>query len=154
MDAVNALASNGGPNSRRTIARHRRGLSPAVSPSPSLTAATSRAIFVRLSPFFLVFDPSQAPVRGQEPFNPFIALGTPWQVKRLGCSGSRITGAPPAMLRWALIFFVLALFAALFGFGAIAVAFAGLAKILFFIFLALLVISLIAHVVRGRAPPA
>jgi len=58
------------------------------------------------------------------------------------------------MLRWALIFFVLALAAALFGFGAIAVAFAGLAKILFFIFLALLVISLIAHVVRGRTPPA
>ena len=57
------------------------------------------------------------------------------------------------MLRWALIFFLLALVAALFGFGAIAVAFASLAKILFFVFLALLVISLVMYAVRGRAPP-
>lgn len=57
------------------------------------------------------------------------------------------------MLRLALIFFILALLAALFGFGVIAVAFAGVAKVLFFIFLALLLISLIMHAVRGRAPP-
>jgi uncharacterized membrane protein YtjA (UPF0391 family) len=57
------------------------------------------------------------------------------------------------MLTWALTFFILALLAALLGFTGIAVAFAGIAKILFFVFLALLVISLIAHAVRGRAPP-
>ena len=37
------------------------------------------------------------------------------------------------MLRWALIFLVVALVAALFGFGGIAAGAAGIAKILFFV---------------------
>jgi len=57
------------------------------------------------------------------------------------------------MLYWALVFFVVAIIAAVFGFGGIASASAGIAQLLFFIFLALLVISLIVHVVRGRSPP-
>jgi uncharacterized membrane protein YtjA (UPF0391 family) len=48
------------------------------------------------------------------------------------------------MLRWALIFFVVALVAAIFGFGAIAGAAATVAKILFFLFLVLFIVSLIA----------
>lgn len=52
------------------------------------------------------------------------------------------------MLRWALTFFVLALIAAVFGFGGIATAAAGIAKLLFFLFLAVFVISLIVHGVR------
>jgi uncharacterized membrane protein YtjA (UPF0391 family) len=47
------------------------------------------------------------------------------------------------MLRWAVIFFVIALIAALFGFTGIAVAAAGIAKILFFIFLILFVVALV-----------
>ncbi len=47
------------------------------------------------------------------------------------------------MLRLALGFFVIALIAALFGFGGIASASAGIAKIVFFIFLALLAVSLV-----------
>ena len=39
------------------------------------------------------------------------------------------------MLRWAVIFLVIALVAAVFGFTGIAVAAAGIAKFLFFIFL-------------------
>ncbi|MFW6027640.1 MAG: DUF1328 domain-containing protein [bacterium] len=58
------------------------------------------------------------------------------------------------MLGWALAFFILALIAAVFGFGGIAEAFAGIAQILFFIFLALLVISLVVNALRGRRPPA
>ncbi len=54
------------------------------------------------------------------------------------------------MLSWALTFFIIALVAALFGFGGIAVAAAGIAKILFFIFLILFVISLIAGLTRRR----
>ncbi|HIG21862.1 DUF1328 domain-containing protein [Henriciella sp.] len=42
------------------------------------------------------------------------------------------------MLGWALTFFVLAIIAAVFGFGGIAGASAGIAQILFFVFLALL----------------
>jgi len=38
------------------------------------------------------------------------------------------------MLKWALIFFIVAIVAALFGFTGIAAAAAGIAKILFFIF--------------------
>jgi uncharacterized membrane protein YtjA (UPF0391 family) len=52
------------------------------------------------------------------------------------------------MLRWALGFFVIALFAALLGFTGIAVASAGIAKIIFFIFLILFVVSLLGHLFR------
>lgn len=53
--------------------------------------------------------------------------------------------AEVTMLRWALGFFVIALIAAFLGFGGIAVAAAGIAKIIFYIFVVLFVISLIGH---------
>ena len=52
------------------------------------------------------------------------------------------------MLRWALAFFIVALIAAIFGFAGIAVAAAGVAKILFFIFLILFLGSLLGHLHR------
>jgi len=52
------------------------------------------------------------------------------------------------MLSWALIFFVVAIIAAIFGFGGIASASAGIAQILFFIFLVLFAISLVMGLVR------
>jgi uncharacterized membrane protein YtjA (UPF0391 family) len=52
------------------------------------------------------------------------------------------------MLNYALIFFLVAILAAVFGFTGIAIAFAGIAKILFLIFLVLLLGSLIAHASR------
>ena len=57
------------------------------------------------------------------------------------------------MLSWAVTFFILAIIAAIFGFGGIAASLVGIAKILFFIFLVLFLIALIANAVRGRAPP-
>lgn len=54
------------------------------------------------------------------------------------------------MLRWALIFLVIALVAALFGFGGVASVGVSIAKILFFVFLVLFVLSLIFHMGRGR----
>ena len=52
------------------------------------------------------------------------------------------------MLKWALIFFIISIVAALFGFTGISVATAGIAKILFFIavviFLIFLAIALFA----------
>ncbi|MGE3174618.1 MAG: DUF1328 domain-containing protein [Planctomycetota bacterium] len=54
------------------------------------------------------------------------------------------------MLSWTLTFLILALLAAVFGFTGIAATFAGIAKILFFVFLALLVVALIF----GRRAPA
>lgn len=47
------------------------------------------------------------------------------------------------MLMWAAIFLIIAIIAGLFGFRQIAGAAAGIAKVLFFIFLVLFVISLI-----------
>jgi uncharacterized membrane protein YtjA (UPF0391 family) len=53
------------------------------------------------------------------------------------------------MLRWALIFFIVAVIAAFFGFAGVAVAAAGIAKLFFYVFLALFLISLFAHLLRG-----
>jgi uncharacterized membrane protein YtjA (UPF0391 family) len=52
------------------------------------------------------------------------------------------------MLRWALGFFIVALFAAVLGFSGIALAAAGIAKILFYIFLVLFLVSLVSHLLR------
>jgi len=52
------------------------------------------------------------------------------------------------MLYWALLFLLIAILAAVFGFTGISLLAAGVAKILFFIFLVLFVISLVAHVTR------
>jgi uncharacterized membrane protein YtjA (UPF0391 family) len=48
------------------------------------------------------------------------------------------------MLSWALAFLIIALIAAVFGFTGVYVAAAGIAKILFFVFIVLFVISLIS----------
>ena len=53
------------------------------------------------------------------------------------------------MLRWALIFLVVALIAGALGFTGIYVAAAGVAKILFYLFLILFVVSLVMHLARG-----
>jgi uncharacterized membrane protein YtjA (UPF0391 family) len=52
------------------------------------------------------------------------------------------------MLYYALVFFVIALVAALLGFGGIAVAFAGIAKLLFVLFIVLFLVSLVMHLGR------
>ncbi|MFA7235709.1 MAG: DUF1328 domain-containing protein [Phycisphaeraceae bacterium] len=52
------------------------------------------------------------------------------------------------MLRWALIFFIVAIVAGLLGFGNIAGAATGIAKILFFIFIIIFLISLIMALVK------
>lgn len=56
------------------------------------------------------------------------------------------------MLQWSLIFLVIALISAALGFSGIAGAATGIAKILFFVFLALLAISIIAQALRGNPP--
>jgi len=47
------------------------------------------------------------------------------------------------MLRWTVTFLIIALVAALFGFGGIAAGAASIAKVLFFIFLVLFALSLV-----------
>lgn len=53
------------------------------------------------------------------------------------------------LLKWAAIFFVIALIAAAFGFGGIAEGATDIAKILFYIFLAIFVSFLIAGLILG-----
>ena len=54
------------------------------------------------------------------------------------------------MLSWAITFLIIAIIAAVLGFGGIAVTATGIAKILFVVFLVLFVASLIFG--RGRGP--
>jgi uncharacterized membrane protein YtjA (UPF0391 family) len=54
------------------------------------------------------------------------------------------------MLRYALIFLVVAIIAAIFGFGGIASAATGIAVILFWVFVAMFLISLILGISSGR----
>lgn len=55
------------------------------------------------------------------------------------------------MLSWALMFLVVALVAAVLGFGGIAGTAVSIAKLIFFVAIALFLISAIMHVVRGRS---
>jgi len=54
------------------------------------------------------------------------------------------------MLRWAVAFFIVAIVAAIFGFGDIAAAATGVAKILFYVFLILFLISLVSGITLRR----
>jgi uncharacterized membrane protein YtjA (UPF0391 family) len=56
------------------------------------------------------------------------------------------------MLGWALTFLIVALIAAVLGFGGIAGFAVEIAKIIFFVAIVLFVISAIAGLVRGRTP--
>lgn len=56
------------------------------------------------------------------------------------------------MLRWAMGFLVLALIAAFFGFGGIAVASAGIAKTLFYVFLVVFLVTFVMGLLGGRKP--
>ena len=57
------------------------------------------------------------------------------------------------LLRWALLFFVLALMASVFGFPGIAAAALAVAKILFFVFLVLFLGSLLSGRLRRKRAP-
>lgn len=78
------------------------------------------------------FAPHREPLHGQGVLRPHPA----WENSK----------AP----NWALTFLVMALIAALFGFGGVTSTAAGFAQICFFIFLVLFLVSTVAHVVRRR----
>jgi uncharacterized membrane protein YtjA (UPF0391 family) len=56
------------------------------------------------------------------------------------------------LLGWALMFLIIALIAALFEFTGIAAAAVGIAKILFFVFLVISLVLLVAGLFARRAP--
>lgn len=53
-----------------------------------------------------------------------------------------------SLLGWTLVFLVLAIIAAIFGFGVLASAAAGIAKVLFFIFIAVFIITLVMRLAK------
>lgn len=57
------------------------------------------------------------------------------------------------MLKWSIIFFLLAVVAAIFGFGGAAGTFVDIAKFLAVLFVILFVISLLYSLLSGRSPP-
>jgi uncharacterized membrane protein YtjA (UPF0391 family) len=56
------------------------------------------------------------------------------------------------MLGWAITFLVVALVAALFGFGGIAATAVEIARIIFFVAIVLSLISAVVTLIRGRSP--
>jgi uncharacterized membrane protein YtjA (UPF0391 family) len=54
------------------------------------------------------------------------------------------------MLKWALIFLVVALATGMLGFTGIAGAAIGIAKILFYVFVVLFLVSMVMHLLRAR----
>ena len=57
------------------------------------------------------------------------------------------------MLYYALLFLLVAIVAGILGFGVVAFAAAGIAKILFFLFVVAFVITLVLHAGAGRRVP-
>jgi len=53
------------------------------------------------------------------------------------------------MLKWSAIFFIIAIIAALFGFGIIATGAVAIAKMLFFVFVVMFVIFLLAGLAKA-----
>ncbi len=56
------------------------------------------------------------------------------------------------MLYWAAVFFIIALVAGLLGFGGIATAAAGVAQVLFFVFLIVFLIAVVMGLARRHGP--
>ena len=58
------------------------------------------------------------------------------------------------MLRWALGFFIIAIIAGVLGFGGIAAGASDIARICFFFFIVVFIVSLVWHLATGwRIPP-
>jgi uncharacterized membrane protein YtjA (UPF0391 family) len=56
------------------------------------------------------------------------------------------------MLSWAIVFLIVAIIAAIFGFGGLAGTAVGIAKALFFLFILAFIVSMVMHM-RGRSGP-
>lgn len=70
--------------------------------------------------------------------------------RSIPCSENKLNNQPTLpMLSWAVTFLIIAIIAAVLGFGVIAGTAASIAKVLFLVFLVLFVVSLL----MGRKPP-
>ena len=82
-------------------------------------------------------------------WNPTVALGVVWT----SSACSRLYSLRGnTMLGWAVTFLIIALVAALFGFGGIAGTAVEIAKLIFFVAIVLFAISAVIGLLRGRSP--
>jgi uncharacterized membrane protein YtjA (UPF0391 family) len=79
--------------------------------------------------------------------NPFSLTALFWHLR----FGASLKKEFP-MLGWALTFLIVALVAAVLGFGGIAGASASIAQMLFFVFVLLFIVAMVARAVRGKPP--
>jgi uncharacterized membrane protein YtjA (UPF0391 family) len=77
-----------------------------------------------------------------------LPLGVPLLTGIVACGD--VEGGGTAMLTWAVVFLIIALVAAVFGFGGIASAAVGIAKVLFFLFLVVFIVLLVLGFMRRR----
>lgn len=55
------------------------------------------------------------------------------------------------MLRWAAVFFIISIIAAIFGFGGVADAASDIAQVLFFVFIVIFAVMLVAGLFAGKS---
>ncbi len=67
-------------------------------------------------------------------------------------SQDKTKGPNMTLIRWALVFFIVAIVAAVFGFTGIAAAAIEIGRILFFVFLVLFIVFLVLGKTKGRPP--
>jgi uncharacterized membrane protein YtjA (UPF0391 family) len=77
-----------------------------------------------------------------------LPLGDPLPIGVADCT--YIDRGDTLMLYWAVVFLVIALVAAVFGFGGIASAAVGVAKFLFFLFVVVFIVLLVMGLLRRR----
>jgi uncharacterized membrane protein YtjA (UPF0391 family) len=104
--------------------------------SLSLVRDASRRLLKRMN--CLCFAPATTVARGVR------SIPTDFASNNLAPSGRQ------DMLHYALVFFVIAIIAAVFGFGGIAAGAVEIAKILFFVFLVIAVITFVMSLLRKR----
>jgi len=87
-----------------------------------------------------------------EPYDEAMSLRTVAQAERTTSlqAGALANLGRLVMLYYALVFFIVALVAAIFGFGGIAAGAVEIAKILFFIFLVVALVAAVMGLVRRR----
>ena len=79
---------------------------------------------------------------------PAVSVGVVSPSSAVRRSDSEVT----TMIGWAITFLIVALVAAIFGFGGIAGAAVDIAKLIFFVAIVLFAISAVIGLMRGRSP--
>ena len=92
------------------------------------------------------------PMNAVDPFEGVEPYSRAWRCLNIIGLTSIIIYRGNTMLGWAVTFLIIALVAALFGFGGIAGTAVEIAKLIFFVAIVLFAISAVIGLLRGRSP--